>query len=308
MAKLFPKIGIYHLLIFYYVCNEKSITAAANKLYLSQPTVTSHMKSLEQSVQTKLFQICKKKLVLTHVGEGLYSYAREIFQQSMAADRFIEISKESNLYIGVSSLLVLPVARAIHSMSEQLKKSVNIEVRFGESFNLVKEVIDSSVDVAIVPNFDFGVNKLSHVRIIDGIKLLFYASPSNPIFLKRSIEWVDLAEYPLIIGTEDSPMKKILTNKLISEGLQASPQFYLTADNFEFFKTIVKSGNSISFAVWEDIQGEVERGLLKVVPLPDDICVNIDVITHESHFSTYLVQEFITAVREAWGMPRELKA
>jgi DNA-binding transcriptional LysR family regulator len=303
MEKLLPKIDIYHLLVFYYVCNQKSITAAANKLFLSQPTVTAHMKSLERSTQTKLFQIDKKKLTLTHTGEGLYHYAREIFRQSMAADRFIEISKESNLNIGVSSLLVLPVARAINSLSKQMLTSVNFEVRFGESFTLVREVADSNIDVAIVPNFDFGINNLSHFRIADGVKLTFYASAANPIFQKESVVWADLADYPLIIGTEESPMKKILTNKLVAEGLKSSPQFYLTADNFEFFKTIVKNGNSISFSLYEDIHEDVEKGTLKVLPLPSDILVDIDVITHQSHFSTFLVQEFIASVKNAWHKP-----
>jgi hypothetical protein len=109
-----------------------------------------------------------------------------------------------------------------------------------------------------------------------------------------------MAEYPLIIGTGESPMKKILSNKLMAEGLKISPQFYLTADNFEFFKTIVKNGNSISFALYEDIKDEVERGALKVLSLPSDICVNIDVITHQSHFSTPLVRELVACVKAAW--------
>jgi len=301
MEKLLPKLDIYHLLVFYYVCKEKSITAAANKLFLSQPTVTAHMKSLERSAQTKLFQIDKKKLTLSHAGEGLYHYAGEIFRQSMAADRFIELSKESNINIGVSSLLVLPVARAINNLSQQITNSVNLQVRFGESFTLVREVADSNIDVVIVPNFDFGINNLSHVRIADDVKLTFYASPSNPIFQKESIGWVDLADYPLILGTEESPMKKILTNKLVSEGLTSSPQFYLTSDNFEFFKTIVKNGNSISFALYEDIRDDVEKCSLKVLPLPSDICVDIDVITHRSHFDTLLVQEFIACVKNVWN-------
>jgi len=178
--------------------------------------------------------------------------------------------------------------------------SVNFEVRFGESFTLVREVSDSNIDVAVVPNFDFGINNLSHFRVADGVKLTFYARAANPIFQKESISWVDLADYPLIIGTEESPMKKILTNKLAAEGLKSSPQFYLTADNFEFFKTIVKNGNSISFALYEDIRDDVEKGTLKVLPLPSDILVDIDVITHQSHFSTFLVQEFIGAVKKAW--------
>ena len=123
------------------VCNEKSITAAADKLFLSQPTVTAHIKALESSLDAKLVQINRKKLTLTPIGEGLYNYSRDIFQQSMAAERFIEISRESSLNIGVSSLLVQKVAVAINAMyaiSKKRSQSINIKVRTGELLTLIK--------------------------------------------------------------------------------------------------------------------------------------------------------------------------
>jgi len=52
-----PKLDVYNLVVFYLVVNEKSLTAAAEKLFLSQPTVTYHIKSLEKSVGTKLLDI-----------------------------------------------------------------------------------------------------------------------------------------------------------------------------------------------------------------------------------------------------------
>jgi DNA-binding transcriptional LysR family regulator len=300
METLLPKIDLYHLLVFYYVCNEKSISAAADKLFLSQPTITGHMKSLEESVQTKLFKIYKKKLVLTQTGEGLYHYAREVYKQLIAADRFIEISKESNLRIGVSSLLVLPVARSINNLSKQFNNSINIQVRSGLSYTLVRDLADSKIDVAIVPTLDFGDKSLSYIRIANGVKLTCYASASNPIFKKASFSWADIVKYPLVIGTGDSPIREIVTNKLLSEGVKTSPLFDLAGDNFEFFKTIVKNGDSISFALYEDIREDVERGVLKVIKASGELCTDIDAVTPHSHFSTHLVQSFISCAKAIW--------
>ena len=226
MKQSLPKIDTYRLLLFYHVCNEKSITAAAEKLFLSQPTITTHMKTLERSTGTKLFKVERQKLILTQIGEGLYDYAREIYQQAMAADRYIEVSKESSLKIGISVLLVQKMAKAINTMLERRKLSINMEAHSGESFTLVKELSDASIDLAVVPNFDFGINDFSHIRIADRVKLIFYANSSNPIFQNKPIDWSDVLDYPLIIGTENSPMAKILAKKIEQEGLKSTPLLF----------------------------------------------------------------------------------
>ena len=97
-----PKLDVYNLVVFYFVASEKSLTAAAEKLFLSQPTVTYHIKSLEQSVGAKLLEIRKKKLFLTQAGEGLFKYSKQIYQQLINAERFIEELKEASLRVGIA--------------------------------------------------------------------------------------------------------------------------------------------------------------------------------------------------------------
>ncbi|MBN1191664.1 MAG: LysR family transcriptional regulator [Dehalococcoidales bacterium] len=192
MRTLLPKIETYYLLIFYHVCKEKSISSAAEKLFLSQPTITSHIKSLEESAQTKLINIERKRLSLTKAGEGLYKYASAIIQQAMAADRFIEMIRESNVMIGTCSLFAKIMGKAINNMQKKITSSTKIEVKFGESFKMVKEVVDTETDLAVVPNLDYGFPNLSHARIKDELKLYFFATPSHPIFKKERIVWSDL--------------------------------------------------------------------------------------------------------------------
>jgi DNA-binding transcriptional LysR family regulator len=303
MNHLLPRIDTYHLLIFFYVCKEKGITAAAEKLFLSQPTVTNHIKSLEESIQMKLVRIERKKLVLTRVGEGLYHYASEIFRQTMAADRFVEIVRKSSLYIGVNPLLVRIMAKTVNQISREFDPSVRLDICFGESLDLVNQVIDSKLDLAIVPKIKYDSPDLTHIRLANGIKLLFFASPSHPIFSREQIGWAELGDYPVILGTEASALKQLIASKLLGQGLKTPPQFNFTANNVEFLKSIAQYGSNISIAAEEDIKPELERGILKVIPIPDDISMDIDAISHKSHFSTVLVQDFIACAKNALYVP-----
>ena len=301
MNGLLPKIDTYHLIIFYYVAKERGITAAAKKLFLSQPTVTNHIRSLEESIQLKLIRTDGKKLTLTCMGEDLYHYAKEILQNAMAADRFVESVKDSNLNIGVCSLFVQAASEIINDMSEQHAQPTRITVRFAEPYILLREVVNSQIDLAIVPNLDDGFVKFSRVKIADGVKLTFYASPCHPIFRKRSIRWLDLGIYPLVIGTEASSIKKMVTNKLISEGLNTPPKFYLTSYDIQFFKNIVRNGNFISLALPQDIDEELERGVLKAIPLPDDLSCGVNIVAQKTILSSGIAKQFISYAKETFS-------
>ncbi len=296
MVNSLPKIDTYHLLIFDFVCSEKSISGAAKKLFLSQPAVTSHIKNLEDSIQVKLIQIERKKLTLTQAGEGLYRYTQEILRQTLAADRFIEIIKASSLFIGVSSLLVKMIARSLTNMPKRLDPLFKLEVIFGEGSNLVKSVIDSKIDIAVIPRLDYGFSNLSHVKVAENAKLVFFSGASHPIFKNQRIGWPDLADYPLLIGTESSSIKKLVSNRLIAEGLKTLPRFFLTGYNSEFFKTMVRSDNFISLTFEEEIREELDQGVLREVPVPGTIALDIEVVAYDTHISTPLIQQFIACL------------
>jgi DNA-binding transcriptional LysR family regulator len=286
----------YHLLIFCHVCREKSISVAAEKLFLSQPTITNHLKSLEQSVQTKLINIERKKLTLTKVGEGLYNYASVILQQAMAADRFIEITRESSLMIGTCSLFARVMGKAINDMSKKVNPATKIDVKFGEPFKIIKELADTEIDIALVPDLDYGFPNLTHIRIKNNLKLEFFTSPAHPILKKDKIAWSDLGDYPLLIGSDHSYIRKMVTRQLGSKGLKTPLRFDSTGFHSEFFKTITRDAYHISLAVKDEIEEELLRGEFKTLALPEDICLDLDVVGFASHLSTSLAKQLITSL------------
>ncbi len=306
MSRLLPRIDTYHLLVFYHVCREQSITVAAEKLFLSQPTVTSHIKSLEDTIQLKLVTVDRKKLSLTRVGEGLYSYAREIFEQAMAADRYIEMVKESSLYIGVTPLIQKSISKSLNDMLNRLDSSVRLELILGESDKLLKEVEESKIDVAVVFDLDDVYKNLSRVKVARGIQLAFCASPYHPVFRKDNIKWTDLGDYPLVSGSSYSSIRKLVANKLKSEGLTTPAKFYSTASNSDLFTVAIRHRDCISLAVLGEIQEEIASHAVKVLPLPDGLFLDLDVVAYESHFSTTLVQQFISSIRSYFESKRHI--
>ena len=73
------QLNFHHLFYFWTVAREGSVTAASEKLLLSQATISAQIRELEASLGQKLFERSGRGLSLTEVGQTAYRYAGEIF-------------------------------------------------------------------------------------------------------------------------------------------------------------------------------------------------------------------------------------
>jgi LysR family transcriptional activator of nhaA len=72
-------LNYHHLLYFWMVAKEGSIAAAAKQLHLAQPTISTQIKALEEQLGVVLFDRSGRGLVLTEVGQRVFTYAEGIF-------------------------------------------------------------------------------------------------------------------------------------------------------------------------------------------------------------------------------------
>jgi len=72
-------LNYHHLLYFWTVAREGSISRACEKLHLAQPTISGQLRQLEESLGEKLFSKAGRGLALTETGQVAYRYAEEIF-------------------------------------------------------------------------------------------------------------------------------------------------------------------------------------------------------------------------------------
>jgi len=75
-----------HFLIFLNVCDEEGMTKAAEKLHISQPSVSQAIKELEEHYQVKLFERLGKRLFITPAGQELMHYARHVLSLTNKAE------------------------------------------------------------------------------------------------------------------------------------------------------------------------------------------------------------------------------
>jgi DNA-binding transcriptional LysR family regulator len=294
---MMPNLNPNDLVIFYAVAREKSLSSAAEKLFLTQPAITYHIQSLEQYTGVKLIDSKKRQIVLTQHGKELLKYAGAIYNQLMAAERFVQFIKESHIRVGIASAYDVFMRPLLNSMFEAKNPEIKLTVKSGDSFEMVRDVQDSVLDLAIVPHFDYTDEKLNHIQVSNPEKIVVFAS-SHQTVPKEPLDWNDLNNFHIVLGTEMSVIRKIIFNKFKEKGLP-EPTLAAEVGSVIWCKSLVENGKGISFTLEKDIQKEVLEGRLKIIPLKDYAYITAEAVTREEMLNP-IIEGFIEMVKEAF--------
>jgi DNA-binding transcriptional LysR family regulator len=294
------KLDLHSLIVFYYVASEESITAAADKLCLTQPTVTYHIRSLERNVGLKLLDIKRQKVRLTQAGAGLYQYVSEIYQQMVSAEKYLENLKEANLRVGVCTTFSTCVAAAA-SAFEKLYPHVKLIIRSSSSFEVADDVLNCQVDLGVVVNMDYGKPKLKSVPISSREKLVLVASPSSSIAQRHHLAFLNLCGYPLILGPETSASRRIILRRLMIGGCHIPSPIIVEVNSSEWGINLVENGEGVGFHHIKSVERAISEGRLKALPLSREIWVGVNALLRADAPEHPMTERFISLVREAFG-------
>jgi len=294
-----PRLNLYHLITFYFVASERSFSVAAEKLFLTEPAISLHIKSLERSAGTKLLDVRKKRVYLTKAGERVFQYAEEIYQQAKNTEKFLENLKEASLHIGVSMTFSGVVALAT-SKFEELFPRVKLSIRHGASYQIVEELLDLQHDIAVVVSSNYPTSNLRTLRVSNREELVLVTSPSDPICSREGLKLTELCSYPLLLPPEKSATRKILLERIEAEGSEMSPLILVETDYLECAKRLAEEGKGIALMHITNVEREVAQRRLKVLSLANDITIGVDVIVHRSFSLPLIGERFISLVEEAF--------
>jgi DNA-binding transcriptional LysR family regulator len=294
------KLDLHSLIVFYYVASEESITAAADKLCLTQPTVTYHIRSLERNVGLKLLDIKRQKVFLTQAGVGLFKYVSEIYHQMTGAEKYLENLKETSIRVGISTTFSTCLASAA-SAFEKLYPHVKLVIRSTSSFEIADSVLNSEVDLGIVVSMDYGNTRLKSITLSSQEKLVLVASPSSSIAQRPHLAFVNLCGYPLILGPETSATRRIILRKIRSGGCHMPSPIIVEVNSSEWGINLVENGEGVGLHHIKSVERSIAEGRLKILPLSGEIRVGVDALLRADAPEHPMAERFISLVKEAFG-------
>ena len=281
------------------MASEGSITAAADKLCLTQPTVTYHIRTLERNIGVKLLDIRRQKVSLTYAGTGLFKYVNEIYQQMTSAEKFLEDLKETSLRVGISTTFSACVASAASAFEKQFPH-VRLVIRSSSSFEVVEDVLSSQVDLGVVVDMNYGNPKLKSMTLSGQQKMILVASPSSSIAQRGRLSLASLCGYPLVLGPETSATRQIILNKIKVGGCAMPTPIVVEVNSPEWGISLVENGEGMGLFHEKSVERAISEGRLKALPITSDISVIADAVLRADAPEHPMAQNFISLVRKCF--------
>lgn len=252
---------------FIQVVKLKSFSKAAQKLYLTQPTITSHIQNLENELGTVLLNRSGKSISPTGAGKLLYKYALNIMNMKNMAQFDLGVYQgkiQGHLDISISSIprhYVLPLI--LKDFMEKYPE-VTFSITDYDSKNVFDSIIEGNTDFGIVGTY-FKSPNLKYIELIDDE--LCVITPNNDDYPWPNYTELDadfLVNEKIITREKGSGTRSLIESQLADNDIDFDAlKIIAYVDDTDAIKRFVELGIGISFTSRKAVKREIEMGLLK---------------------------------------------
>ncbi|MBP2076949.1 LysR family transcriptional regulator [Oceanobacillus polygoni] len=256
--------NIENIEAFVLVNHFGSINKASKALFLSQPSVTARIQSLERELDTKLFDRVGRQLVITEQAKDFLPYAEQIIQYYKTGKKQLKAKELSDqLVIGCTELIsnyLFP--KVIPAFSKEYP-NVQLKLVTGSSDTIQNKVLNREVDIGFVRNSSHPL--ITSEKVLESPINLF-VQPDHPFASLDSINIEALAKEPIIFFECGSLDWSMIRN--LFQNLSVKPSIQYEVDNMEAAKGLMVSGTGIGFLPEISVRNELARQELVRVNLP----------------------------------------
>lgn len=259
----------HQLYVFSKVVEHKSFSKAAEDVFLSQSTVSSHIQGLEKNLNVSLFDRVGREIILTPHGERLYQWARKIL---LLKDQALLDLKEGMtdfrgmIRIAVSSVpgqFILP--KMIRRFREEYH-NVIFNINQSSSKNVADKVLNGNVDFGILGE-KYENDRLQYIPLTKEKLMLI---TSNQLNTKEPIAIEDLIHYPFILRSSESGTNAILERFLKKHHITKEKLNIIAYTNdSQSLIQFVKEGIGISIVSEIAAKEYSNNGIIRMIEIED---------------------------------------
>ena len=272
------RINLNQLRSFFLVAKEKSVTKAAEALFVTQPAVTMQVKSLEENLGVKLFKKHGKSLEFTHAGQVLLGYAERIFEIVEEMEYVLRGHaelKHGTLTIGTTRSFAKYLMPDLLARFQDRYPAVKVFLKVGSSQEIADGLMAFQYDLGIIGRLPYQ----SKINVVPYTTEPFClaTSPAHRFAAEGEIGIRQLEHEPIIIRENGSGSRYAILSLLSSFGIR--PPVLLEAESIEFIKEYIMKGKGISFLYEPEIRLEAGFGLLKPIRIREGpLVIHTDIV------------------------------
>ena len=254
------------------VATEKNFTKAAEVLYISQPSLSKQIKTLEKNLDILLINRENNKISLTENGKVFLQYSERILalcEESCRALIDLKNGDRGSLTVGASQTIGTYLMPRVLALFAQNYPQIDLKVQVNSTRLIANNVLNREIDIAVVggeiPN-ELRKNLTIKHFVEDELSLII--SKSHPFAKKKKINKENLYYLNFITLNSNSTIRKFIDNILIQNGIETKQlKIIMQFNSIEGIKTAVSLGLGAAFVSSSAIEKEVELKTIEILKI-----------------------------------------
>jgi DNA-binding transcriptional LysR family regulator len=256
---------------FMIVVQEGSVTGAARRLYLRQPTVSSALKRLETRLGKRLIDRGPAQFQVTAAGEALYRECVEIYgsvARVAVLTREMEDEITGHVRISMASHVVSPVLNEVLATFHATHPTATYEIEVATSAEVTGAVLEKSASFGIclvhkqLPQLDYQVMYREYFG--------FFCGPAHPLFGRRGLTLEDLRGHASVSFKTDRLSDALRPVALLRAQHDLDERVVGYSSHLEEVRRMIVAGLGIGPLPIHVVQRDVRDGLLWRLPPYED--------------------------------------
>lgn len=285
------------------IANIGSISEAAKRLFVSQPSLTKAIKELEKEMGITIFDRTNKGITVSKEGERFLGYARQVLEQATLLEEQYKSNKGGKKQFSISTQhYSFAVNAFIDLINQSDVDSYDFSLRETQTYEIIDDVAHMKSEIGLLYYNDFNrpvLEKLIHTNELTFTEL-FTASPhifigkQHPLASKKVVSMDELEPYPYVSFEQGDHNSFYFSEEIFSTVVR--PKHIRVRDRASLFSLLIGlNGYTVSSGV---IDKEFNGESIISVPLAEEGIMHIGYITNNKMQRSRLGQGYINALEQ----------
>lgn len=288
------------------VAKEQSISKAAKKLFISQPSLSNAIKDLEKEMQINIFIRTNKGISLSKEGEIFLGYARQVLEQAyLLEERYLHHSRKKPQFCISTQHYSFAVNAFVDLIKKYGQDEYDFSLRETQTYEIIEDVAKMKSEIGILYLNDF--NKLVIQKLIKKYNLSFhpllrvkphiFVSSKNPLVQKKKVNLEELQSYPYL-SFEQGDHNAFYYSEEMFSSLPRNKNIRVRDRATLFNLLIGLNGYTICSGI---IDEKLNGKDIVAIELDEEGEMEIGYLTHQNFFLSDLADFYLIALQKYLG-------
>jgi DNA-binding transcriptional LysR family regulator len=277
------------------------MTAAASKLFISQPTASQAIRELEEHYGVLLFERLSKRLYITEAGKKLLFYAKEVVKEFDSLEsKMNNLNKKDKIRVGATiSVGDCILSDLIHRCIEE-NPNVEIYSFVGNTETIEEKLLSNELDIAIVEGKVKSQDLIVKPELEDYLVLI--CSTKHPFAQKKIIKTDELRDENFAMREKGSGTRELFEEYMLNNGMPIKVVF--EGNTPQSIKQEVIHNNCLSVISICLVENEIKDSLIHVIENEENTWNrHFSLVYHKDKLLTDAIKSLINIVKDYRYIP-----